>query len=313
MWQDELFARARAQHGVVAKAELYGLAPSRRAGQRELDRGRWRTIAPTVIVSTTAPITDEQRAMAAVLEAGPGSVVSHHSAAALWGLPGFDICPVHVSRERDTNGRTLTLGRRHSARSLHADQITTLTGLPVTRPERVPFDLANAGLPAARIERIVDNLWSRRLVTGETLRRVHHSLPRRGFRGTRLMRELLDARPDHWIPPASGLEGRVLDLLERNGCGGFERQVDLGGDDWIGRVDFVHRARKVVIEVQSERFHAALSSRRDDAVRFERLRSAGFSVVEVWEDEVWHRPADFLGTVTRLLRHEVQLVPPANP
>lgn len=301
MWQEELFARARVQHGVITKAELFGSAPTRRAGQRELDRGRWQQLAPTVIVSTTAPRTAEQQAMAAVLEAGPGSILSHDSAAALWGLPGFEICPVHVSRERDTNGRTLTLAKRHSARSLHADQVTTLRGLPVTRPERLPFDLANSGIPSARLERIVDNLWSRRLVTGRTLRRVHRSLPKRGFRGTRLMRELLDARPDDWVPPASGLEGRVMTLLTDRSLSGFERQVNLGGADWIGRVDFVHRERRVVIEVQSERFHAALSSRRDDAIRFGRLRSAGFTVVEVWEDDVWHRPAKFLDTVFRLL------------
>jgi very-short-patch-repair endonuclease len=78
--------------------------------------------------------------------------------------------------------------------------------------------------------------------------------------------------------------------------------VDLGHDAWIGRVDFVHRANKIVIEVQSERFHAALSSRRDDAVRFERLRAAGFTVVEVWDEEVWHRPSNFLDTICRLLR-----------
>lgn len=302
MWQDELFARARAQHGAVSTSELYGLAPSRRAGQRELDRGRWQLVAPTVAVSTTAPKTDEQQAMAAVLEAGPGAVVSHATVGALWDVPGFEICPVHISRERDTNGRRLTLSRRHSARSLHADQVTTLRGLPVTRPERLPFDLANTGLSAARIERVVDHLWSRRLVSGPALRRVLGSLPKRGFRGTRLMRELLDARPDDWVPPASGLEARVMALLDDRALSGFERQVNLGGDEWVGRVDFVHRERNIVIEVQSERFHAALSSRRDDAIRFERLRSAGFTVVEVWEDEVWHRPARFLEAVQRLLR-----------
>jgi very-short-patch-repair endonuclease len=185
----------------------------------------------------------------------------------------------------------------HRARRLGADQITELDGLPITRPERVPFDLANIGEPAARIERVIDRLWSDRLVSGRSLRRVHASLPKRGFRGTALMRDLLDARPDDWVPPASGLEGRTMRLLERAGLTRYERQVDIGGDEWVGRVDFVNRRDRIIIEVQSDRHHAALSSRRDDQERFARLRAAGYEVVPVWEDEVWHRPDDFVQRV----------------
>ena len=105
------------------------------------------------------------------------------------------------------------------------------------------------------------------------------------------MREILDARGDHWIPPASGLESRAMALLEEAGLHGFDRQVDLGHDEWVGRVDFVDMRARVVIEVQSDRHHAALSSRRDDAERFASLEAAGFVVVTVWEDELWHRPA----------------------
>ena len=240
--------------------------------------------------------------MSAVLEAGPGSTGSHRTAAALWEVPGFRITPVHISRERDTNGRVLELSVRHSARRLHADQVTTLRGLPVTRPERVPFDLANIGIAAGRIERVVDNLWSRGLVSGQALRRVHRSLPKRGFRGTRLMRELLEARPNDWIPPASGLESRVMQLLRERSIVDFERQVDLGAETWIGRVDFVDKRAKLVIEVQSERFHAALSSRRDDEVRRARLEEAGFAVIEVWDADIWHRPGPFLDDVARAVR-----------
>ena len=71
----------------------------------------------------------------------------------------------------------------------------------------------------------------------------------------------------------------------------FERQVDLGDDEgWIGRVDFADRRLKVVVEVQSETFHSSLSDRRRDAERFRRLRAAGWIVVEVTEDEIFHRP-----------------------
>ena len=108
------------------------------------------------------------------------------------------------------------------------------------------------------------------------------------------MREILDARGDDWIPPASGLESRALLLLDEAGLTGFQRQVDLGHVEWVGRVDFVDMKARVVVEVQSDRHHAALSSRRDDAERFAELEAAGFVVVTVWEDDLWHRPGAFL-------------------
>ena len=228
--------------------------------------------------------------MIAVLQGGPGAVVSHHSAATLWGMPGAQQEPTHITTIRNVNSRGDARVVLHRARRLAPDHVTILNGLPITRPERVPFDLANISVPARRVERVVDRFWTDRLVSGRSLRRVAASLPTRGFRGTVLMRELLSERPNDWIPPASGLEGRVMHLLAQAGHQSVERQVDLGGDEWIGRVDFVDRMHKVVIEVQSERHHAALSSKRDDAERFARLGDAGFVVIEVWEHDVWHRP-----------------------
>ena len=237
--------------------------------------------------------------MTAVLNAGAGAVASHDSAAALWGLPGFEILPAHVTVLRASSLTPVDTVVVHEVRNLAADQVTVLDGIPVTRPERVPFDLANIGCAPKRVERAVDRLWADRLVSGRSLRRVKFSLPRRGFRGTALMRELLDERGDDWIPPASGLESRALELLAINGFDGFERQVHLGDEEWVGRVDFVRRADRVVIEVQSDRHHAALSSQRDDAARRERLTCAGFTFVEVWESELWYRPGPFLERLNR--------------
>lgn len=294
MWQHDLMNVAARQHGVIGQHQLDAFAPSRSAARHEVAKPQWEAIGPTTFRSSGSPETDLQKLMAAVLDAGPGAVASHPSSASLWSVPGFDLLPSHVTLMRATTTRRPGSGVRHEARHLAADQVTVLHGIPVTRPERVPFDLANIGVSGARIERIVDRLWSDRLVSGPSLRRVKRSLPLRGFRGTALMREILAERGDDWIPPASGLESRTMELLNQNGIHGYERQVDLGANEWIGRVDFVNRDRRIIVEVQSDRHHAALSSRRDDALRFERFRQAGFMVIEVWEDEVWHRPSDWL-------------------
>lgn len=298
-WHREVAAVARRQHGVITFEQVLAEAPSLSAARHELGRPHWERATGAVHRIAGAPETDHQKVMIAVVGAGAGTVASHRTAAAMWGIRGEAMMPIHVTRLRDSNTLRPPATIVHQARYMAADQITVLDGIPITRPERVPFDLANIGLPAARIERIVDRLWSDRLVSSRSLRRVKHSLPLRGFRGTALMRKILEARGEDWVPPASGLESRLMELLDRNGFDGYERQVDLGGDEWVGRVDFVHRGRHIVIEVQSDRHHAALSSRRDDVRRLGRLAAAGFTVVTVWEDELWYRPGPFLGRLRR--------------
>lgn len=293
-WKEALHLVAEAQHGVIQHSQAVALAPTRSAARHELHQARWAKAANGIHRLIGAPQTDDQALMADVLRAGPGASISHRSAAALWGVPGEEHLPTHVSRPGHSSGKRLSGFVVHEARCLNADQVTTLRGLPLVRPERVPFDLANIGVKAERVERVVDRLWSDRLVSGRSLRRVLDSLPKRGFRGTALLRKILKDRGEEWVPPASGLESRAMSLLERNGCIGFERQVDLGADEWVGRVDFINRVSKVVIEVQGDRHHAALSSQRDDSERFAQLEASGFTVVAVWEDELWYRPTDFL-------------------
>jgi very-short-patch-repair endonuclease len=103
-------------------------------------------------------------------------------------------------------------------------------------------------------------------------------------------------------PPASNLERRFVDILERAGEPPMRRQVDSGGDRWVGRVDFRDDRLPLVVEVQSETFHSALIDREHDAQRLADLRDAGFEVVEVTDEQVWHRPHEVLSTVREARR-----------
>jgi very-short-patch-repair endonuclease len=51
------------------------------------------------------------------------------------------------------------------------------------------------------------------------------------------------------------------------------------------------------VEVQSALYHSSLTDRRKDADRIRRLRSAGWTVVEVTDDEIWRRPDRVLARV----------------
>lgn len=66
--------------------------------------------------------------------------------------------------------------------------------------------------------------------------------------------------------------------------------MDLGDDEWCGRVDFLHPTLPLVAEIQSERYHTSLVDRAADARRRERLEAAGLQVIEIWDVDVFHRP-----------------------
>ena len=79
------------------------------------------------------------------------------------------------------------------------------------------------------------------------------------------------------MPPASGLEGRTKEILAEAGLGGSRRQVDVGDDRWVGRVDFLSERAPLIVEVQSERYHRSLSDEWHDAARRAALEAAGSS------------------------------------
>jgi very-short-patch-repair endonuclease len=287
-WTHRLRHLAAEQHGVVSRAQCRAVGAGAIPLRTGLRRRDWEAVTPRVVRLAGAPCTDHSRLMAAVLDAGPGAAASHRSAASLWRLPGFRLDHLDVSRPHDADHHRGSLGRLHRTRSLPPHHVTSVDGIPVTTPARTLFDLAGL-LPPARVERALDNA----VATGPgVLRALHRMLPElaeRGRTGITLMRELLAVRPLGYIAPASGLETRVVRLLAEAGVRA-RRQVDLGGDDWIGRVDLVVEGTNLVVDVDSARFHTSLLDRERDERRDADLRAAGFEPLRVTEEDVWYAP-----------------------
>lgn len=298
-WLTEM---AEAQHGLVRRADARRAGLAGKLLRARIAAGDWIREGPRVLRRPGAPWTKASPLMRAVLDAGTGAVLSGPTAAAWWGLPGFDLLRIHVTRPRGISGApVLFADRLHEVLDLSSDQVTVLDGIPIVRPERVAFELC-AMVHPLRAERAVETGWSKGLFSGRSLRRLHGELAERGREGTVLMREFLSTRPDDWVPPASGLEGRTRTILADAGLGSFRRQVDVGDDRWVGRVDFLHETLPAIVEVQSELYHEALLDRAHDAARKQALEAAGFVVVEVWDTEVWYRPRDVVERVRAALR-----------
>lgn len=293
---DDLLRLASRQHGLLTRQQSCAHGLSRRDLDSLVGRGVLICLSRRVLRLAGSRTTTEQRWMAAVLDVGRGSVLSHGSAAALWGLHRSPRDAVHVTVERDGRQTQTCLATSHRPRVLPPRFLTTLGDIPVVRPELLVLQMC--ATEPWRAERVLDGLWSLRLLSSGSLARCLEDLARSGRTGITLLRELIDARGPGYVPPDSALEARFRSIIERACLPRMERQVELGdGQRWVGRVDFYERSTRHIVEVDSERYHAALSDRRSDWARQQALEHAGFTVTRVTDVEVWHHPDEVVRRV----------------
>jgi very-short-patch-repair endonuclease len=298
----ELRRLSEQQYGVISRCQAQQIGVGKSELRWMLDSGIWAATTPAVLELVGTPQSDEKRVMSAVLDAPQGAVVSHGTAAAWWRIPGFSYArrqDVTIPRQ-GVRGRT-RLAVLHFQKDLPMDQVHWMNSVPVESPALTIFHLAGTAHPA-KVERALDNAWAMRLLDGRKLSALLDRLAARGRNGIRLMRELIVVRGEDYVPPESGNEARFLHLLERAGLPSPRRQVRLGGDQFIGRVDFLYEDEGLVVEILSRRYHASLLDRGADTRRFDELRSLGFSVMAIWDEEIWQEPSSVVERIRTSLR-----------
>jgi hypothetical protein len=303
-WESVLRQFAATQHNHVARHQRRAIGISSKQWSRARENGRWVVVSDHVIRLGGAPPTEVGRALAGVLDAGPGTVLFAGSTLALFGLRGFNLADVHVARARE-----LPRGRRpiacvHIVRDLRACDITTYQDVATVTPLRAIWAFADSfAAPrdfergVKRVGRILDDAHGLGVVTWPALHRSVDELGRRGRGGTRIMRELTSLRPIGSSPTESTNEDRFEEIMKNAGRTGLLRQVWTGGDEPIGRVDYRDQALPLVVEVNSLRFHTTPSDQAADEERYARHNAAGFMVGVVWDIDIWSHRHDAINTV----------------
>lgn len=282
------------QHAVLGRDDVAGAGVSRQTLRRWVARCLLIQSSAHTYRIPGAPESPRQWAMVAVLDAGAGAVLSHASVLALWEVHGFQLRPLHVLRSRHGPIRSDTVATVHSATDLPEHHVTVLDGIPVTTPTRACFDIA-AHVGPQRLARTIDQLWSRRLTSGPMLHHMRQELSVQGRNGLCAMDAVLDVRGLYYTPPDSGQESRFITLLARSGQRPMEPQVHVfdGSADargWIGRVDFIDRIALVIVEIDGDAFHAALSDQGADNERRLAYERNGYLVIALTQHELWHDP-----------------------
>jgi predicted transcriptional regulator of viral defense system len=136
----QIAALAARQHGVVSRAQLLGLGLGQGAIDHRVGRGLLHPVHRGAYAVGHSVLGPRGQWLAAVLAAGPGAVLSHSSAAALWGIRDAEGARPEVTVARR---RRLTSVTTHRI-ALAEDEITINDGIPVTTPARTLLDLGRA-------------------------------------------------------------------------------------------------------------------------------------------------------------------------
>ena len=155
---------AAAQHGIVLSTQFRAAGVSRRTEARMARDGVLTPVRPGAFAVAGAPVTAWQEAMAVVLLAGPGAVLSHSSAARLHRIPGIlmdGVPEVTVVRPRHPR---VPDARVHRIRDLRPSDATDKRGIRVTTPVRTLIDVAprlGLGVLARSVdEGLIAGLWT---------------------------------------------------------------------------------------------------------------------------------------------------------
>lgn len=275
------------QLGLVTRKQLRTTGFDRDLVRRMAARGDLRQLHSNVFALPGSVETPHRRVLACVLETGFDAVASHTTAAWVWGIGGYSPSPVHVVVSRQSRHHQHLDWNVHQFTGLPRHHRRILDGVAVTSPALTMLHLAQV-VSLQRLAIAVDRAWSLRLISGKDLVKIDNELAIQGRNGIRNLRAVSAERGPGWVPPESGLETRFMQLM--GGRFGFKRQVALEGESWSARVDFLHEPTRVVIEIQSERYHTALTDRRADAIRRRRLEEEGYTVVEVWDSDLFTNP-----------------------
>jgi very-short-patch-repair endonuclease/predicted transcriptional regulator of viral defense system len=289
----EIAEVARRQYGVVARSQLLDLGLGEDAIQHRLSTKRLHRLHPGVYAVGHRLLPREGRWIAAVLASGPEAVLSHWSAAALWGIrpnsrERIDVTVSHRSRSSP-------LIRRHIS-SVPDDERTVEGGISVTTVARTIFDLA-ADESADDIQNLLREAEHLELRDRLSLWDLIERYPgRRGVRKARLALKRLKDEPAG--RKRSPLEERFSRFLRRH------RLPQPRFNDWITlgdsryQVDCHWPGTGQIVELDGWKGHRTRTAFREDRTRDRKLKVAGYSVTRL----TWNQLDDEPGAVAADLR-----------
>jgi very-short-patch-repair endonuclease/predicted transcriptional regulator of viral defense system len=280
------------QHGVVALRQLLALGLGPGAIKYRVVSGRLHLVHPGVHAVGRRQLEWRGVLIAAVLACGPRAVLSHRSAARLWG--------VRPDNRRDVDVTVPSRGacRRkgiqpHCVRSLDPRDITKIDGIPVTTLPRTLLDLAEV-VPKDHVVKALTEAERQQIIDLRVLEAQMKRSP--GRRGLKPLREIL---ADAVIEPETReeFEHRFLQVVLEATLPRPQVNVLVEGK----LVDFYWPHAQVIVELDSWKFHRHRSAFEEDREWSAILTVADYKVIRVTWRQLTRQPETVIQRLRDLL------------
>ena len=238
--------------------------------------------------------------MAGLLYCGPGSALSHRTAARLHELLRLpelvEICTPRRRRARELPDSWVV----HTSVVFPRADLIRVGELTCTSVERTLIDLGAVVSPR-RVGHAVEEALRSDRTDLALLKYVHQRRRGRGRRGAGVLAGVLDELGDA-ARVESPLERDFLNLMLSTGLPApVTQHVIEDGDDFVGRVDFFWPDHDLVVEVDGHAYHATRDQRSSDSSRQNRLTALGYTVLRFTSDQLRSDRLEIVATMTRAL------------
>jgi very-short-patch-repair endonuclease len=279
---------AGVQRAMVHRSQLQALGIGRGAYNHRVAVGALHRVFPSVLSLVNPVLEPWAMETAGLLHAGDDAVLSHESAAAVWGLATHPSFVVITMIGRHARGRPGL--RIHELKFLDIRDVSIHQGFPVTSPARTLIDCAARG----DIEDMLNEARAQKLVTDDTLRAAIARCPTRA--GTRAVRHMLEVELDTGYS-----ESRAERLLKRLiRAADLERavhNVNVEGK----RVDALWPRHRLVLEVDGHKWHGHRQAFERDRARDQKLVAAGYAVIRVTWRQLTEQPMAVMARIAQAL------------
>jgi very-short-patch-repair endonuclease len=288
-----LWALSARQHGVVTRVQLLESGLGRRSIEHRIAKGRLHPLGRGIYAVGRPDLSQHGRWMAAVLICGPDAVLSHLSAAVLWGIrpgPGTGLpidvsVPPHVRRRRP--------GIRLHRHPLDSQDRSDKEGLPVTTVHRTLLDLA-ATIDRRHVEAAINEADKLDLTDPESLRAALDRYA--GCHGVAVLRQVLDRQT--FALTDSELERRFLPIARRAGLALPETGRLLNGF----KVDFYWPELGLVVETDGLRYHRTPAQQARDRLRDQAHSAAGLTPLRFTHAQIHYERRYVQATLSSVAR-----------
>lgn len=296
-WPDRAIAGlAERQHGLVRRAQLVALGLSHGQIDNGVRRGRLITLHRGVYAVGHRPLSPLAPQMAAVLAAGDGARLSHHSAAALWELTPWRAAPPRpqvtlVGRDAGRRRPGITV---HLVAEMHPRDMAIRHGIPVTSPARALAEIA-PDLGRGEFARAFDRALKARIMTRNAAATTADRLA--GRPGAAELAAVARAELAVGGETRSDNERALLTLLRAARLPLPELNARVGRYT----VDALWREEKLILEIDSFPYHGTRWSFESDRARDLALESAGYTVIRITADQLQDEPLMVLARLAERL------------